>query len=166
MNELPVSWRLFKAACIIQMILVALTLVLSFAGIFYGADLGWRILESTAYGTILVFLYQGFSILNDNYPDQPLLEGQKRQFNFLFLFNFLLISFLFGKVVIQWRYSYSMVTQLTMTSKGYLIVLLPLIIAVLIFVLHLVYLFGMYRLRILLYENNQRNIENNFPGEK
>jgi hypothetical protein len=161
MRELPGRWKIFKAACIIQMILVILMLVISASGIFYEANIGWRFFETICYGTMMLFLYNGFSLLNDNYPDQALTPQQKRSFNILFLFNFLMIAFLFAKVVAQWRY-FSLFTKTRLEGNVNLLVYLPLVIALLIFVLHLIYLAGMYRLRLVITENAHNKIDEGF----
>ncbi|WP_315821078.1 hypothetical protein [Paraflavitalea speifideaquila] len=56
-----------------------------------------------SYVLIFLFLCLGLSILNDNFPDNPLTLTQKRRFNILFLVNFILIAFLFAKTVAVWR---------------------------------------------------------------
>jgi hypothetical protein len=141
-------------------------LVISVGGIFYGDNMLWRSLEGICYAIMMLFLYQGFTILNDNYPDTALTTKQKRYFNILFLANFLLIAFLFAKVLVQWRYVKAVITGFNLDARGYLMVLLPLILAVLVFVLNFVYLIGMYRLRITIQENNIRQIEDGFDNNR
>ena len=162
MTDLPGKWRVFKALSIIQMIMVMFMMVISIGGMFYGDNVGWRFFESVCYGMMLIFLYQGFTILNDNYPDTPLSTRQKRNFNLLFLFNFLLIAFLFAKVVVQWRYVISITGDLKLDPRGHLLIFLPMTVAALIFILNVVHLAGMYRLRIMIHENNQRTIDDEF----
>lgn len=166
MSELPAKWRIFKALSIVQMVLVMLMLVISFGGVFYGDNIFWRLLEVVCYGLIMLFLYQGFTILNDNFPDTPLSVKQKRNFNRLFLANVLLIAFLFAKVVSQWRYVHGIVGGLTLDMRGHFLILLPLIIAVLVFILNIVHLAGMYRLRTLIHENNLRQIDEEFINDR
>ena len=165
MTDLPGKWRVFKALSIIQMITVIFMLVISIGGIFYGDNVFWRAFEGLCYGLMLIFMYQGFTILNDNYPDTPLSVSQKRNFNILFLLNFLLIAFLFAKVVVQWRFVRSMITGLTLEARGQFLVFLPLILAMLIFILNVVHLAGMYRLRSMIHENNQKKIDDEFISD-
>ncbi|HTE24372.1 hypothetical protein [Flavitalea sp.] len=165
MTDLPGKWRIFKALSIIQMITAIFMLVISIGGIFYGDNFFWRAFEGLCYGLMLIFLYQGFTILNDNYPDTPLSLSQKRNFNILFLLNFLLIAFLFAKVVVQWRFVRSVITGFTLEPRGQFLVLLPLIMATLLFILNVVHLAGMYRLRTMLYENNQKKIDDEFIND-
>ena len=162
MTDLPGKWRIFKALSIIQMITVIFMLVISIGGIFYGDNVFWRVFEGLCYALMLIFLYQGFSILNDHYPDTPLSLSQKRNFNILFLINFLLIAFLFAKVVVQWRFVKSIIAGFTLEPRGQFLVFLPFILASLIFILNVVHLAGMYRLRIAIHENNQKKIDDEF----
>ena len=162
MVNLPAGWRLFKGIGILQMIMVIFLLVISITGVFYDANAGWRFFEALCYALMLLFLYQGFSLLNDNYPGTPLTQRQKRRFNLLFVFNFLLISFTFAKFIVQFRYAYSMMSGGTFTSRGYVILLVPLLIAFLVFTFNIIYLAGMYRLRRTINENDRKKIENEF----
>lgn len=165
MTDLPGNWRIFKALSIIQMIMVSFMLVISIGGIFYGENILWRLFEGVCYGLMMIFLYQGFTILNDNYPNTPLSLSQKRNFNILFLLNFLLIAFLFAKVVVQWRFVRSFTTGLTLEARSQFLVFLPLIMASLLFILNVVHLAGMYRLRTMLYQNNQKKIDDEFISD-
>jgi len=166
MNDLPGQWRIFKALSIVQMILVMFMLVISFGGMFYGDNIWWRFFEGVCYGLMMIFLYQGFTILNDNYPDTPLSVRQKKNFNLLFLANFLLIAFLFAKVVLQWRYVSGIIAGFTLNSRGHFLVLLPLIVAIIVFILNLVHLAGMYQLRTMIHQNNLRKIDEEFINDR
>jgi hypothetical protein len=166
MSSLPGKWRIFKAVCILQMVMVIFLLVISVSGVFYGGNVGWRIFESGCYGLMMIFLYKGFSILNDNYPETPLEVKQKKTFNILFLLNFLLISFLFAKVVVQVRNIVNMPDLSLYDTRSKLLILLPLVIATLVFSLHIIFLGGMFQLRRLIHNNNVRKIENGFISEK
>jgi hypothetical protein len=165
MTDLPGNWRVFKALSIIQMIMVMFMLVISIGGIFYGDNIFWRGFEGLCYGLMMIFLYQGFTILNDNYPDTPLSLGQKRNFNVLFLANFLLVAFLFAKVVVQWRFVRSIISGFTLEPRGQFLIFLPLLMATMVFVLNLVHLAGMYRLRTMIQENNQKKIDDEFIND-
>ncbi len=162
MINLPKGWRIFKGIGILQMIMVIFLLVISITGVFYDTNRGWRFLEAGCYTLMLLFLYQGFSVLNDNYPDTPLSQKQKRKFNLLFLSNFLLISFTFAKFIVQWRYAYTMLEIGGLSSRSMTFILVPLIIAFLVFAFNIVYLGGMYRLRRTINENDRKKIENEF----
>jgi hypothetical protein len=166
MSDLPRPWRVFKALSIVQMIMVMFMLVISLGGIVYGDNVSWRLFEGTCYGLMLLFLYQGFTILNDNYPDTPLSPRQKRNFNLLFLVNFLLVAFLFAKLIVQWRYVRNLIKSYDLDGRGNLLVFLPLTVAVLVFILNLVHLGGMYQLRTSINANNQKKIDEEFINDR
>src|SRR5262245_16696546 len=96
------GWRVFRAVCIIQMVLVAFQGMLSFSGLFTGKHIVTSIVEILVYTGVFVFIYEGLSILNYNFPQIPLSQKQKRRFNILFLINFLFIALLFARVVNTW----------------------------------------------------------------
>lgn len=166
MTVLPGKWRIFKAVCIIQMTLVVLMLLISMSGVIYGDNIAWRLFESVCYALMIAFLYLGLTILNDNYPDTSLTNRQRRSFNLLFLVNFLLVAFLFAKVIVQWRYATGMLNDYELTARGKLMVLVPLVIAISVFVVNLVYLAGMYRLRLQIHANALRQINDDFIKDR
>src|SRR4051812_37276640 len=102
MKGITTSWKIFRAVCIVQMILVAFQGMLSFSSLFYKTHILQSLISAVAYAFVFLFVYQGLSILNYNYPDIPLTVKQKRSFNILYLVNFLLIAFLFAQVVNTW----------------------------------------------------------------
>lgn len=162
MNGLTTGWKVFRAICILQLILVALELMISIARIFYGKNILVSLLETFTYAIMLIFLYTGFSLLNDNYPDTPLTQKQKRNFNLLFLINFLLIAVLFGELVSEWRSTVPFMTMVKTDMTGYLMIGLFLLFAILIFVFHLIFLGGMYQLRRTLYLNSNKAYDSEF----
>lgn len=162
MNGLTAGWKIFKAICIIQLVLVALELMFSIAALFYGKNMFVRLIETVCYSVMLIFLYQGFSVLNDNYPDTALSTPQKKKFNLLFLFNFLFIAILFGQVVSLWRSTIPMLKIISTDMSGYIMLSLGLIFAILIFIFHLVFLLGMYKLRRIIYINSTKTFEKEF----
>ncbi|RYF96384.1 MAG: hypothetical protein EOO00_02850 [Chitinophagaceae bacterium] len=166
MTDLPGKWRIFKAVCIIQMTLVLLMLLISVSGVFYGDNVAWRLFETVCYGLMIAFLYLGLNILNDNYPDNSLSNRQRRSFNLLFLANFLMIAFLFAKVIVQWRYATGLLSNYELTARGKLMVLVPLIIAIAVFIVNIFYLAGMYRLRLQIHANTLRQINDDFIKDR
>ena len=162
MNGLTTGWKIFRGICILQLILVAFELMLSIARIFYGKKIFISLLETFTYSLILIFLYVGFSLLNDNYPDTPLTLKQKRSFNLLYLFNFLFIAVLFGELVSEWRSTVPFIRMVKTNISGYVMIGLFLLFAMLIFIFHLIFLGGMYQLRRTLYENSTRAYDSEF----
>ncbi|RYG06071.1 MAG: hypothetical protein EOO02_01805 [Chitinophagaceae bacterium] len=159
MNELPRQWRVFKGFSIVQMVLVTFFLVVSVSGVFSSGNVFWRMFESICYGCMLIFLYQGFTILNDNYPDTALSLKQKRSFNIFFLINFLMIAFVFAKLINQWRWAGILWSDSGLTSRSIILVATPLLMSLLVFVLHIMYLAGMYRLRVLIHQNSSKILD-------
>lgn len=153
MNGLTLRWKLFRLMCIVQLIMVLLCLVLDIAHLFSGGTIWSGLVNVIGYGLVFLFLCQGLTILNDNYPDTPLSLSQKRRFNWLFVVNFLLIAFLFSKVVVVWEIlPFLGISDITKSYIFYNLIFL-LMKTVFIFVAHLLFLFGMYRLRQLIYRN-------------
>lgn len=160
------SWKLFRFCCIIQMVLVALQLMLSLSGIFYRVKIIYPLTELLAYGIVFIFVYMGLSLLNYNYPDSPLTPRQRRNFNWLFLVNFLLIAYLFGQVISEWRRVIPWITLVEGRFIDYLSLVAMLAMNIFIFILHLVFLGGMYQLRRVIYQNTMSSWYNQFEDEK
>lgn len=92
--------------------------------------------------------------LNNNYPDTPVTGIQKKNFNRLFLLNFLFLAVLFGLIIGEYR-QVSEISQLfnkdiLQLRFSYYVMLLG-YVAVLIF--QFVILYGLYDLRRVLYIN-------------
>jgi hypothetical protein len=73
---------------------------------------------------------------------------------------------LFAKLIVQARYMAALPEVYEFDARGKMLMLLPLIIASLVFALHIVFLIGMYQLRRLIYENNQKKIDDEFISER
>lgn len=166
MNSLSPQWKAFRICCIIQMVLVAFQMMLSLAGLFYRKQLIYPVTEGIAYNLIFFFVYMGLSLLNYNYPDTPLTQKQKRNFNWLFLINFLLIAYLFAQLIAEWRVVIPWITLVEGSFFNYLSLVAMLVMNIFIFVLHLVFLGGMFQLRRVIYQNTMKNWYNQFDEEK
>ena len=153
MKELSVSWKIFRVISIIQLVLVAFKLMLALVGLVYLKTPLYSLLSAIVYGTIFFFVYQGLSLLNYNFPDVPLTLKQKKLFNRLFVVNFLLITFLFAEVVSNWWMVPLIANSVNARISSILALLSPLILSVLVFSIHLVFLAGMIRLRRVIYQN-------------
>ncbi len=153
MTGLSLRWKLFRIMCILQLIVVLFCLVWDTVRLFSGGNTWVELLGVSSYALVFLFLCQGLAILNDNYPDTPLTQSQKRRFNLLFLANFILIAFLFSKVVVVWQ----LLPFLNMVDvmKSYILYNFTFLLlrTVFVFIFHLLFLFGMYRLRQLIYKN-------------
>ena len=167
MIELTAGWKLFRVVCIIQMIVVSLELILSVGGLFSQKFFFYSVFSTLIYFVILVFLYQGLSLINYNYPDTPLSPRQKKSFNWLFLLNFLLIAFLFGQIVNEWRTTIPIWKILSGAGlSDYLFYGYSFLIANLLFIFHIIFLGGMYNLRRLIYQNTVETWQEQFSDSK
>ena len=153
MNGLTLRWKLFRIMCILQLIMVLYCLVSDLIRLFAGSNTWTELIGVFSYALVFLFLCQGLSILNDNYPDSPLTQPQKRRFNLLFLVNFILIAFLFAKVVTVWQLL-PFINMASVVRSALLFNFVFLILkTVFVFIFHLLFLFGMYRLRQLIFKN-------------
>lgn len=162
MKNLPASWKAFRIGCFVQMILVILEWGFSVRWLFRGHNPLVPLLEIIAYSLIFIFLYKGLSLLNENYPATPLTIKQKRQFNWLFIINVLLIAFLFAQVIVEWRWAIQLVFVLRASFYAGLLITHSLISGVLIFLFHIVFLWGMIRLRRVIHTNTLKDWYNQF----
>lgn len=162
MKNLPASWKAFRIGCFVQMILVILEWGFSVRWLFRGHNPLIPLLEIIAYSLVFIFLYKGLSLLNENYPATPLTTKQKRQFNWLFIINVLLIAFLFAQVIVEWRWAIQLMFVLRVSFYAGLLITHSLISGVLIFLFHIVFLWGMIRLRRVIHTNILNNWYNQF----
>lgn len=153
MNGLTTGWKIFRIVCIVQLVLVAFQGMLSFSGLFGGKHIIMSIIELIVYTCMFVFVYDGLSMLNYNYPDIPLSPKQKRSFNLLFLANFLFIAFLFARVVNTWWIVPFLFDAGNITNYNWFYIIVLFFFAWFIFIIHLVFLAGMFRLRRLIHQN-------------
>lgn len=165
-NDPSPSWKVFRFFCIIQMVLVALQLMLGVSGMFYRKQLIFPITEAIAYGIIFIFVYMGLSLLNYNYPDVPLTPKQRRNFNWLFIINFLLVAYVFGQFLSEWRVVVPWLMLVEGSLANYLSLIAMLVTDGVIFILHLVFLGGMYQLRRVIYQNTMNKWYSQFDEEK
>lgn len=152
MTALTTGWKIFKTICIVQLVLVAFQGMLTLSGLFSAQHILMSIIEIIVYTCVFIFVYEGLSILNYNYPDIPLSPKQKRSFNLLFIANFLFIAFLFARVVNTWSIMpYLFTNNLSNFNWFYIIVLF--FFSWFIFIIHLIFLAGMFRLRRQIHQN-------------
>lgn len=154
MKSITPPWKIFRAICIAQLILVAFKGMQSVSGLFYKSTVLLNLVETVAYGLVFWFVYLGLSMLNYNYPDVPLSPKQKRAFNLLFLANFLLVAFLFAQIINTWWIVLFLASNGHFVKRSLAVMLtLELILAWAIFLIHLVFLAGMFNLRRLIHQN-------------
>ena len=86
-----------RIICIIQVLIAIFKCLSSFSSLILNGEFIF-LLQSIAFAFISILPIITFTISNNYFPDK-LIEGrQKKNFNRIFLINFLLISFLFGFV--------------------------------------------------------------------
>lgn len=151
---MPKNWMLFKIFCYLQILLTAFHSVISFFGIFQHLQPALFIFSTIAYGLNFWLAAFALSLLNNLYPDKPVAGKDKKLFNRLFLVNFFLTVLLFGFVFAEIRTIRDLgkLLGLTITEIPFSF-FTQLIVYVLMTVFHLIILYGLYRLRFLLYQN-------------
>lgn len=153
MKEFTMFWKIFRVLCIVQLILVAFLGVQSLGLLFSRGNPLLYLINMLAYTAVFLFVYHGLSILNYNYPDTPLSARQKRLFNVLYLINFLLVAFLFARVVNDWWMVHLVFDPESRRDYAWYVMTALLLISWFIFIIHLVTLAGMFRLRRFIHEN-------------
>src|SRR5688500_12373398 len=153
MNGLSTSWKIFRIICICQLVLVAFQGMLSISSLLSGKSIVMHIIEIIVYALVFIFVYEGLSMLNYNYPDIPLSPKQKRSFNLLYLINFLSIAFLFARVVNTWWILPFLLETSNLNMYNWFYITVLFLFAWLIFIIHLVFLAGMFKLRRLIHQN-------------
>lgn len=150
---MPLRWKLFRAICIVQMIAAALNLMDILFHFFLQASWG-GILGLALFFTMVLLTITAVNLLNNNYPDEPLNDIQKKNFNRLFLVNFLLLSILFGFVFSEIN---SLIQLAKLTGKNILRfssgVYLMLFIYIMMLIFQFLILYGMVKLRFELSAN-------------
>jgi hypothetical protein len=150
---MPTNWKLYRVICFFQTAIAAfviLTSIFSFIQSPSFSDVARAILF------ILVLMLSIFAIntVNNNYPDKPIEGSQKTVFNRLFLMNFVFLAFLFGFVFAEYRVVSRfarLINQPVFTLPFELLISLCTYFLSLLF--QLIILYGLYQLRIVLYEN-------------
>ena len=93
---------ILRIVCITQILIAVFQCLSSFTGLVLNGEFIF-LLQSIAFAFIAILPIITFNISNNFFPDK-LIEGRlKKNFNRIFLINFLLISFLFGFVFQDFR---------------------------------------------------------------
>lgn len=150
---MPLQWKLFRAICIAQLIAAAFNILDTLFNFFRYAS--WSGLIGLALFLAIMFLaVLAIHLLNNNYPDEPVEGKQKKSFNWLFVINFLFLSFLFGFIISEFRSLNHLtnITGKTFFDFSFGIFLMLFIYAGML-IFQLIILYGLYKLRIELYTN-------------
>ena len=157
---MPLRWKLFRVICILQILLTLSESGISTIWIFISTNPAYYFLNAAAFIIMLMLANLGLNIINSNYPDDPIVDAQKSRFNWLFLLNFLLLSFASGHLIAQ----YHVVYRLYLFNGSFRNLpysdLLTFLMYLFIFIFHIIILYGLFFLRMLIYNNYlQREFE-------
>jgi len=147
------KWKFFGLICVLQLLATAFFSITSFINLLQ-LGLFYFLLQTIAFVLMTWLTILALNILNNNYPDVPVGGRQKTIFNWLFLLNFLLLAFLFGLVISEYK-NLKVLTNLLDRSIFSLPFkwLLPFFIYSIILVFQFIILYGLYAIRIELYRN-------------
>lgn len=153
---MPLRWKIFKVICIIQLMAAAFNELDILFSFFRGASWG-GLIGLFVFLAVLLLCILGLNLLSQNYPDEPVEGRQKKNYNRLFLINFLFLAALFGYVIAEFR----SLSQLASLGSRHLLqlpfsVYLMMIMHLAMLFMQLYILYGLYRLRIELHENFMR----------
>ena len=137
---------LLRIICIFQIILAVFHCFASLIGFFSGQFV--FLLQSIAFGLIALLPIFTVILISTNFPDRAIAGSQRKNFNRLFLINFLLIAFLFGFLFKDLR-NVQAIANVMATSfyKLSIFYLGGLLISLLMLIFHFVILYGLYWLR-------------------
>ena len=137
---------LLRIICIIQLILAVFQCFFSLIGILSGQFV--FLLQAIAFGLIALLPIFTFILIGNNFPDKVIAGKQRKNFNRIFLINFLLIAFLFGFFFRDLRHVQTIakeagirVFQLNIFYLG------SLLISFIMLLFHFFILYGLYWLR-------------------
>jgi hypothetical protein len=147
------GWKIFRVVCVLQMILAALILFSTLVDFFRYASFG-DVFKLLLFLLIMLLSIFAVNTLNNNYPETPITGSQKKNFNRLFLLNFLFLAVLFGLLFAEYRLVSGLATLfnkpiLELPFKFHLMLLGYLTSLIFQFVI----LYGLYELRRILYMN-------------
>ena len=150
---------ILRIVCIVQILIAVFRCLSSFTGLVLEGEFIF-LLQSIAFVFIAILPILTFNISNNFFPDK-LIEGRrKKNFNRIFLINFLLIAFLFGFVFQDfkdYRNSVKISHTFSEAAKYRLPVayLISFIISCVMLIFHFSILYGHYWMRR--YINNNAN---------
>ena len=150
---------ILRIVCIIQILIAVFQCISSLTGLVLNGEFIF-LLQSIAFAFIAILPIVTFNISNNFFPDK-LIEGrQKKNFNRIFLINFLLISFLFGFVFQDYKnyrnsVKISHIVSIAGVYRPRVSYLISFIISCVMLIFHFSILYGHYWMRR--YINNNAN---------
>lgn len=149
---MPLRWKIFRAICMVQLLFASLNMLQSLFYLFL--YFSFRSMAGLMLFTAILFLcILGMNLVNNNYPDEPVQGSQKKNFNRLFLLNFLFLSFIFGFIIAEFnslkQFAGAELTFFQLPFTAYIM----LINFSLILIFQISILYGLFKLRLELYSN-------------
>jgi len=135
-----------RIICLIQIILAVFQCFLSLLNLLSGEFI--FLLQAIAFGFIALLPIFTFTLIGTNFPDKIIAGKQRKNFNRIFLVNFLLIAFLFGFFFKDLRIVKDFANRLAVpVYKLDLFFLGGFLISSIMLVFHFCILYGLYLLR-------------------
>jgi hypothetical protein len=150
---MPTSWKLYRVLCFFQTAAAAFVILTSIFSFFQSPSFS-DVARALLFILVLMLSIFAINTVNNNYPDKPIDGNQKTVYNRLFMLNFVFLAFLFGFVFAEYRVVNrfaKLIDQPVLSLPFELII--SLITYVLTLIFQLVILYGLYQLRVVLYEN-------------
>lgn len=150
----PLRWKIFRLICLLQLMICIVMCGYAGTRTLAGGFSFYFLLDTGVYLAMVLLANMGINIVNNNYPDIPIADRQKKRFNQLFLLNFLLIAFLFAHIFREFG-TFSQLRDLfrnydrALPFTAYSSLLLYSVMLIFQFLI----LFGLYSLRRLIYAN-------------
>ena len=153
LQRMPLRWRLFRLICVLQILLTLSESGISTIWMFISTNPVYNFFNAAAFIVMLLLANLGLNIINKNYPNEPIVDVQKSRFNWLFLINFMLLSFSSGHLIAEYR-TISKLYFFTNSIRNLpYSVILAFLMYLLIFIFHIIILYGLFFLRRLIYYN-------------
>ena len=150
---------ILRIACIVQILITVFRCLSSFTGLVLEGEFIF-LLQSIAFAFIAILPIITFNISNNYFPDKIIEGRSKKNFNRIFLINFLLIAFLFAFVFQDFKdyrnsVKFSHEFSIGAVYRPPVTYLISFIISCAILIFHFIILYGHYWMRR--YINNNIN---------
>ncbi len=162
---MPVGWQFFRIICVLQMMASVYFFFGNLIG-FFNFGRGVHLLQALAFSLIATFSIFALNLLNSNYPDRPIMGRQKSTFNWLFLFNFLLLALLFAYFFSAFRLLQFIASTFNREIFDLPVrIWWPVILYTSVLIFQFVLLYGLYFLRRMLFINHVSKQQFEFEGQ-
>ena len=150
---MPLRWTLFRIACILQLVIAVFMFFSTPMHFEYGIYFS-DIAKCLLFLLVMLLAIFAINLLNNNYPDKPVIGSQKKNFNRLFLANFFFLAFLFGFIIAEFRSLQELANRANLSITDLEIGFFKIFIGyILILIFQFMILYGLFVLRRLLYLN-------------